>query len=63
MMRFTRYKICKIKVGSNDLESIGKLNEDVEFKNLNISGKMSDEIGEFAISKCVHDESIIVGNL
>lgn len=62
-MRFTRYKICKIKVGSNDLESIGKLNEDVEFKNLNISGKMSDEIGEFAISKCVHDESIIVGNL
>lgn len=38
-MRFTRYKICKVRVGSNNVETIGSINEDLEFANLNKSGK------------------------
>lgn len=62
-MRFTRYKICKMRVNSNILEKLDSLNESVEFRNLNTSKKMIDTIGTFAISKCVHDEKMIVGNL
>lgn len=62
-MRFTRYKICKIEVNSNELRTLEKLNEETTFKNLKNSKKMSDFIGEFAISQCIHEENIIVGNL
>ena len=62
-MRFTRYKICKIRINSNELETIEKLNEEVEFKNLNTSEKMFDLIGAFAISQCIHEDNVIVGNL
>ncbi len=62
-MRFTRYKICKMRVSSNEPKIIDKLNEEIEFKNLNVSKKMEDLIGEFAISKCIHEDNIIVGNL
>lgn len=62
-MRFTRYKICKIKINSNDLERINEINEETTFKSLNLSKKMNDKIGEFAISLCKHEENIIVGNL
>lgn len=62
-MRFTRYKICKIKVNSNEPKTIDKLNEEIEFKNLNVSKKMEDSIGEFAIPQCIHEDNIIVGNL
>lgn len=62
-MRFTRYKICKIRVNSNDAKMLENLNEEVEFKNLNTSKKMEDSIGEFAIPQCIHEENIIVGNL
>lgn len=62
-MRFTRYKICKMKVSSNELKTIDKLNEEIEFKNLNVSKKMEDSIGEFAIPQCIHEDNIIVGNL
>lgn len=61
-MKFTRYKIYKIKPNANKLEQIDYLNEEVEFKNLNTSQKMSDLEGIFAISKCVHENHIIVGN-
>lgn len=61
-MRFTRYKICKIKVGSNIVEGISSINEEVEFRNLNKSEKLSDEIGQYAIPYCIHDKNIIVGN-
>lgn len=62
-MRFTRYKICKIKVGVSDLEEISNLDEGITFKSLNLSKKMDDTIGEFAIPYCKHEENIIVGNL
>lgn len=62
-MRFTRYKICKIRVNSNEPKTIDKLNEEIEFKNLNTSKKMEDSIGEFAIPQCIHEDNIIVGNL
>lgn len=61
-MRFTRYKICKVRVGSNNVETIGSINEDLEFANLNKSGKISDEIGQFAVPYCIHDQGLIVGN-
>lgn len=62
-MRFTRYKICKMRVSSNEPKTIDKLNEEIEFKNLNVSKKMEDSIGEFAIPQCIHEDNIIVGNL
>lgn len=62
-MRFTRYKICKMRVNSNEPKTIDKLNEEIEFKNLNISKKMEDSIGEFAIPQCIHEDNIIIGNL
>lgn len=62
-MRFTRYKICKVKVNSNEPKKLDELNEEIEFKNLNTSKKMEDTIGEFAISQCIHEEDIIGGNL
>ena len=62
-MRFTRYKICKIKINSNQLENVDNLDEQVEYKNLNMSDKMTDSVGDFAISHCIHEENIIVGNL
>lgn len=62
-MRFTRYKICKMRVNSNEPKAIDKLNEEIEFKNLNVSKKMEDSIGEFAIPQCIHEDNIIVGNL
>ena len=34
-MRFTRYKICKMRVSSNEPKTIDKLDEEIEFKNLN----------------------------
>lgn len=61
-MRFTRYKICKVRVGSNNVEAVGSINEDVEFNNLNRSQKLSDEIGQYAIPYCIHDKNLIVGN-
>ena len=62
-MRFTRYKICKMRVRLNEPKRIDKLNEEIEFRNLNVSKKMEDSIGEFAISQCIHEDNIIVGNL
>ena len=62
-MRFTRYKICKMRVSLNEPKRIDKLNEEIEFRNLNVSKKMEDSIGEFAISQCIHEDNIIVGNL
>lgn len=62
-MRFTRYKICKIKVSSSNLEEINDMDEEITFKSLNLSKKMEDAIGEFAIPLCKHEENIIVGNL
>lgn len=62
-MRFTRYKICKIKLGSSDLEKINDMDYEITFKCLNLSKKMDDTIGEFAIPSCKHEENIIVGNL
>lgn len=62
-MRFTRYKICKMRVSSNEPKTIEKLDEEIEFKNLNVSKKMEDSIGEFAIPQCIHEDNIIVGNL
>ena len=62
-MRFTRYKICKMRVSSNKPKTIEKLDEEIEFKNLNVSKKMEDSIGEFAIPQCIHEDNIIVGNL
>lgn len=62
-MRFTRYKICKIGINSNNPEKIERLNEEKEFKQLNCSKKMKDSIGEFAIPECKHENNIIVGNL
>lgn len=62
-MRFTRYKIYKIKVGSNSLEKMNNMDEEITFKSLNLSKKMDDGIGEFAIPVCKHEENIIVGNL
>lgn len=62
-MRFTKYRICKIKINSNNLKMMDNLNEELEFKNLNISKKMKDSIGEFAIPHCIHENNIIVGNL
>lgn len=62
-MRFTRYKICKMRVSSNEPKTIDKLDEEIEFKNLNVSKKMEDSIGEFAIPQCIHEDNIIVGNL
>lgn len=62
-MRFTRYKICKMRISSNEPKTIEKLNEEIEFKNLNISKKLEDSIGEFAIPQCIHEDNIIVGNL
>ena len=38
------------------------IDEDLEFGNLNKSEKMSDEIGQFAIPYCIHDQGLIVGN-
>lgn len=62
-MRFTRYKICKMRGSSNEPKTIEKLDEEIEFKNLNVSKKMEDSIGEFAIPQCIHEDNIIVGNL
>lgn len=62
-MRFTRYKIYKIKVGSNTLEKMNNMDEETTFKSLNLSKKMDDLIGEFAIPLCKHEDNIIVGNL
>ena len=62
-MRFTGYKICKMRVSLNEPKRIDKLNEEIEFRNLNVSKKMEDSIGEFAISQCIHEDNIIVGNL
>lgn len=62
-MRFTRYKICKIKINSNNIERIERIDEELEFKNLDTSTKLSDEIGDYAIPFCIHDQNLIVGNL
>lgn len=62
-MRFTRYKICKMRVSSNEPKTIDRLDEEIEFKKLNVSKKMEDSIGEFAIPQCIHEDNIIVGNL
>lgn len=62
-MRFTRYKICKVKVGSNNIEKMDDMDEEITFKSLNLSKKLKDTIGEFAIPLCKHEETIIVGNL
>ncbi len=62
-MRFTRYKICKVKVGSNNIEKMDDMDEEITFKSLNLSKKLKDTIGEFAIPLCKHEEIIIVGNL
>ena len=32
-MRFTRYKICKMRVSLNEPKRIDKLNEEIEFRN------------------------------
>ena len=47
----------------SELKAIDKLNEEMEFKNLNVSEKMEDSIGEFAVLHCIHEDDIIVGNL
>ncbi len=62
-MRFTRYKICKVKVGSNNIEKMDDMDEEITFKSLNLSKKLKDTIGEFAIPLCKHEETIIVGNI
>lgn len=62
-MRFTRYKICKVKVKSNNIEKMDDMDEEITFKSLNLSKKLKDTIGEFAIPLCKHEETIIVGNL
>ena len=62
-MRFTRHKICKVKVGSNNIEKMDDMDEEITFKSLNLSKKLKDTIGEFAIPLCKHEETIIVGNL
>ena len=52
-----------MRVSLNEPKRIDKLNEEIEFRNLNVSKKMEDSIGEFAISQCIHEDNIIVGNL
>ena len=62
-MRFTRYRMCIIKNESNNLEKLQLLDEKDVFNRLNLSSKITDLIGEFAIPRCKFENHIIVGNL